>query len=131
MEELQLCPVCSERLNPPDPFDADDVYFKCGQCGRQWKKSEDGWESAPMLISMPGEPKEGAEYRTTVATNYELFTKDLEGLLNKYSQENDSDTPDFILAKYLRKCLDAYNETVTARDKWFDVNMWSEHDDNN
>jgi len=43
---------------------------------------------------------------------------DLEGLLNRYSRENRSDTPDFILAGYLLACLSAYEEAVQARKRW-------------
>lgn len=46
------------------------------------------------------------------------FQKELEGLINKYSQENASNTPDFILAEYLDNCLDNYNKTVAKRDEW-------------
>lgn len=44
--------------------------------------------------------------------------------INKRSIESDSDTPDFILAKYLDACLENYNAAVVARDKWFGVDMW-------
>lgn len=47
-----------------------------------------------------------------------MFEKELADLLNKYSQENGSDTPDFILAKYLNDCLTTWNHTVAAREKW-------------
>lgn len=47
------------------------------------------------------------------------FHKELESLINRYSKENDSDTPDFILAEYLRDCLHAYNAAVAAREKWY------------
>lgn len=46
------------------------------------------------------------------------FQKDLKKLINKHSIENDSNTPDFILAKYLRKCLETFNEAVERRDKY-------------
>ena len=42
----------------------------------------------------------------------------LSALLNEYSAENDSDTPDYILAKYLVECLKSYSEAVKARDHW-------------
>jgi hypothetical protein len=48
------------------------------------------------------------------------FEKELEMLINKYSKENESDTPDFILAQYLQGCLTNYTETVKARDRWYD-----------
>lgn len=55
----------------------------------------------------------------------ESFVKELEELINRHSLETGCDTPDFILAKYLEKCLYNYMETVNARDKWFGVDMWS------
>jgi hypothetical protein len=46
------------------------------------------------------------------------FRKDLERLINRHSLENGSDTPDFILAEYLTKCLEAFDWCVTNREKW-------------
>ena len=45
------------------------------------------------------------------------FEKELEQIINKYSKEQDSNTPDFILAQYLNSCLHAYNEALKARTK--------------
>jgi hypothetical protein len=47
------------------------------------------------------------------------FEQDLEHLLNRYSLEGSSDTPDFILARYLRRCLENYNEALQEREKWY------------
>jgi len=44
----------------------------------------------------------------------------LEHLLNCYSQENGSNTPDFILSKYLLACLQAFNEATNNRAKFYD-----------
>lgn len=33
------------------------------------------------------------------------FEKELQTLINRHSKENESDTPDFILANYLKDCL--------------------------
>ena len=54
-------------------------------------------------------------------SNLELssFEKQLSSLLNRYSMENGSNTPDFILANYLHKCLENFNETSKAREKWY------------
>ena len=49
----------------------------------------------------------------------ENFRKSLVELLNKYSKENDSNTPDFILADYLMLCLEAYNKTLQVRESWY------------
>ena len=47
------------------------------------------------------------------------FRKELEGLINRYSMENGSDTPDFILAGYMAGCLDAFDTAMTAREMWY------------
>lgn len=46
---------------------------------------------------------------------------ELAKVLNKYSAENISNTPDFILAKYLSGCLEAWNAGIMARNKWYGV----------
>lgn len=43
------------------------------------------------------------------------FAKELEILINKHSLENDSNTPDFLLAEYLCSCLDAFNLATKKR----------------
>ncbi len=50
------------------------------------------------------------------------FRSDLENLINQHSMENASNTPDFILADYLRSCLDSFDVAVIGRDKWYDFN---------
>jgi hypothetical protein len=50
---------------------------------------------------------------------YTHFTKELERLIDRFSQENGSDTPDFILTQYLLGCLSAWNDAVTARERWY------------
>jgi hypothetical protein len=44
---------------------------------------------------------------------------DISKLLNSYSAENDSNTPDFILAQYLMACLAAFNVAVQQRETWY------------
>jgi len=45
------------------------------------------------------------------------LTDKLEKLLNGY--ENDSNTPDFILAEYLTDCLNAWNAAIRNRAAWY------------
>ena len=47
------------------------------------------------------------------------FEKELERLINCHSLENESDTPDYILAEYIQDCLDAFRNAVKTRDKWW------------
>ncbi len=39
--------------------------------------------------------------------------------LNRFSAENASNTPDFILAQFLMGCLDAWNRSVQDRETWY------------
>jgi len=48
---------------------------------------------------------------------------ELEELLNRACEENESNTPDFILADYLIACLFAFNQATKARDHWYGVHL--------
>lgn len=39
--------------------------------------------------------------------------------INKANVENDSNTPDFILANYLIDCLEIFNKTYNNRENWY------------
>ncbi len=52
-----------------------------------------------------------------------LFRSDLESIINRHSQENGSNTPDFILAEYLQACLRAFDLAVVARERWYGREM--------
>lgn len=54
------------------------------------------------------------------------FSKELEQLINKYSKENDSNTPDFILASYINDCLLAFSNAVSNRDGWYGFKPFSD-----
>jgi len=47
--------------------------------------------------------------------------RDLAAVLNCYSQENRSNTPDFVLAGFVLRCLHALDEAVNERDRWYHV----------
>ena len=47
------------------------------------------------------------------------FRKELEEVINRHSMENGSNTPDFILAEYLDDCLQNFDKTSRAREKWY------------
>lgn len=44
---------------------------------------------------------------------------ELSSLLNKHSRENQSDTPDYILATYLMSCLEAFETATAYRATWY------------
>ena len=47
------------------------------------------------------------------------FLSELEGVINRYSKENASDTPDFVLARYMESCLEAFNVATQQRESWY------------
>jgi len=57
------------------------------------------------------------------------FIDDLRIVINQYSIENDSNTPDFILAEYLNSCLDSFASAIQKREQWVskDKNQIDEH----
>ena len=58
----------------------------------------------------------------------EEFATKLESLINHTCMENPSDTPDFILAKYVQSCLKNFAETIKARDEWYDFKPWERNE---
>ena len=49
------------------------------------------------------------------------FEEELARLINTHSLESDSNTPDHVLAEFMRSCLDAYNAATMARDAWYGI----------
>ena len=52
----------------------------------------------------------------------DTFQKELENLINKYSIENNSNTPDFILAQYIENCLVTFAQATQQREQWYGRN---------
>lgn len=49
------------------------------------------------------------------------FNSELTGLLNRHSEENASNTPDWILRNYILGCLEAFNQGIRERDSWYGI----------
>lgn len=47
------------------------------------------------------------------------FRDELAQVLNRHSKEIGSNTPDFILAKFLEGALDAFDAAVFERAEWY------------
>ena len=47
------------------------------------------------------------------------FVRELAALINRYSMENASNTPDWILAQYLAAALTAFDVAVQQRETWY------------
>ena len=52
---------------------------------------------------------------------YKKFLVDVEKAINNNCIENYSNTPDFILAKFLQSQLEAVEELLKNRDKWYGI----------
>jgi len=52
-------------------------------------------------------------------TEQPTLEQDLASVLNRHCIENESNTPDFILADYLRACLSAFKEASRRREQWY------------
>lgn len=63
--------------------------------------------------------KKGYEQLDEIVTKETMFHRELTSLLNRYSKENGSDTPDFILSNYLISCLRTFDNATKQREKWF------------
>lgn len=47
------------------------------------------------------------------------FQKELSAAINRCCMENDSNTPDWILAQYLSGCLAVFGVAVQQRENWY------------
>ena len=43
--------------------------------------------------------------------------------INSGSWENEANVPDFVLAEFLIRCFNAFNDMVKKRDKWYSVHL--------
>ena len=53
--------------------------------------------------------------------DYQEIVRDLARVINKYSLEQESQTPDYILAEYMVKSLSDLNRLMRDRDYWFNA----------
>ena len=49
------------------------------------------------------------------------FLDEMTDLINKYSMENGSNTPDSILANYMLESLFVFERAVKSRDQYYDI----------
>lgn len=47
------------------------------------------------------------------------FEQELAALINRHSRENESNTPDFILAQYIEGCLQNFARATQQRETWY------------
>ena len=72
-------------------------------------------ETGGQIKEQVKEQARAALWRPTLTA----FEQDLRHLINKHSAENDSNTPDNILAEYLNACLRAFSIAIQQRERWY------------
>ena len=53
----------------------------------------------------------------------DLTKRKIEDIINEENRENDSNTPDFILAEFMVNCLDAFELASNKREVWYGVEL--------
>ena len=77
-------------------------------------------QAAPVSCTSKTQKYPRQSFRETVAVQGgHTFEDEIRQVINKRSEENPSNTPDFILARYLLNCLDTFNIAVQAREEWY------------
>ena len=54
------------------------------------------------------------------------FVNAFRTVINEHSKEGDSNTPDFVLARFLAQSLEAFDLAITHRDDWYAVDEHQE-----
>ncbi len=73
---------------------------------------EHRWSEAAIAEAMATSPLEPKEQIMTLE-------QELTAVLNRHSAENGSNTPDYILAEYLKGCLAAFDVATRRREDWY------------
>ena len=55
--------------------------------------------------------------KTPEDLRWEEFVREIAKVVNRYSIENNSDTPDYILAEYMAGCLTVFENTLRNRNE--------------
>lgn len=61
--------------------------------------------------------------------NEPTFQSDLTALINRYSRENESNTPDFLLSYLLVRFMSLFADIVKDRDRWYGDDRWDVQED--
>lgn len=112
-EDEQQSIVTEEKMTKSEP----ELYFLDFE-GLDLEKSNKMIEDIKNRYEkLKKESKEQLTIMEAVPTKFEL---ELRNLINKHSEENKSNTPDFILAKFMNSSLEAFNAATKQRTLWMD-----------
>lgn len=97
-----------------EQLDASEKHFR----GRIDELRQTYWELRIENQSLRAPQK--APQVDPPAPSPQTFEQDLAALINRHTQEQGSDTPDFVLAHFLDSCLRAFDQGVRAREDWYE-----------
>lgn len=113
-------PKCAEiqrylgkKYPPATEYNPLHYYMEAAECFGQLARELE-LEASGVLT-----PSETAKPDSAPVKNGNAFRRELAALMNRYSLENGSDTPDYMLADYLIQCLRALDSTVNEREVWY------------
>jgi hypothetical protein len=84
-------------------------------------------EQEPECPPFEGDPKDCAFPSDNPMTKDDQLVREIAEVLNRHNAEATSNTPDFILAEYLVRCLAAWNVASNARESWYGTRLTPGH----
>lgn len=103
--------ICMRFSDGEAEFSTRDVSHLLSQLHIEESQNE-------MLVKECEDLKSKLQIYSKPLMDREEFKDELETLINRFSMENGSDTPDFILAKYIYDCMYAFNHAVAWREDY-------------
>lgn len=97
----------------PHVFDSSMTCDYCGVAAEHTMRDE----PCPKRSAMAALARTGMLAQSE--DNTAEFRRELTSVINRYSKENGSSTPDYILADYLIGCLAVFDKAVVERARWF------------
>lgn len=94
--------------------DASNEWDRKGLKVGQFTAFSTGYQKG--YAASDGRLKDGKDFVGRSSEKQYAFGSELRSLINRYSLENDSDTPDIVLTTYLLACLKAFNLSVESRE---------------
>ena len=109
-DKIEICPDCGCIITE----ELDEKSCWCGVKIAAQRELDAINEDTPGWIKLDSEQADTPINKPCKTT----LINDLTHLLNYHSEENGSNTPDFILAQYLEGCLRTYERAVQQRQTW-------------
>lgn len=106
-----------------------DYVSTAKDAAQQWRENHHHVESAPTSpvcceIALDCLDRHHEPTRPNKGDAVSTLRDEITSAINRASAENGSDTPDYILARYLEASLAAFEVAVRDRDEWYGFKPW-------